>query len=46
MSDNLLLSSLWLLPLIGMVVVLFVPRRSEAAIKCVAAGLHRGHLRG
>ena len=46
MSDNLLLSSLWFLPLIGMVVVLAVPRRSEAAIKCVVAGVHRGDLRG
>jgi len=36
MSDNLLLTSLWLLPLIGMVGVLAVPRRSEAAIKFVA----------
>ncbi len=38
MSDNLLLSSLWLLPLIGMVIVLAVPKRSEAAIKLVALG--------
>ena len=38
MSDNLLLTSLWLLPLIGMVVVLAVPKRSEAAIKYVALG--------
>jgi NADH-quinone oxidoreductase subunit M len=36
MSDNLLLTSLWLLPLIGMVGVLVVPKRSEAAIKFVA----------
>ncbi|MGO9813604.1 MAG: complex I subunit 4 family protein [Isosphaeraceae bacterium] len=36
MSDNLLLTSLWLLPLIGMVGVLAVPRRSEAAIKYLA----------
>jgi NADH-quinone oxidoreductase subunit M len=38
MTDNLLLSSLWLLPLIGMAVVLAVPRRSESAIKFVALG--------
>ena len=36
MSDNLLLTSLWLLPLIGMVGVLAVPRRSEASIKYIA----------
>ena len=36
MSDNLLLTSLWLLPLIGMAGVLAVPRRSEAAIKYLA----------
>src|SRR5271157_651679 len=36
MSDNLLLTSLWLLPLIGMVGVLAVPRRLEAAIKYLA----------
>jgi NADH-quinone oxidoreductase subunit M len=38
MSDNLLLTSLWLIPLIGMAVVLAVPGRSEAAIKYVALG--------
>ena len=38
MSDNLLLSSLWLLPIIGMVIVLAVPKRSEAAIKFIALG--------
>ena len=36
MSDNLLLTSIWLIPLIGMVGVLVVPRRSEAAIKYLA----------
>ncbi len=36
MSDNLLLTSFWLLPLIGMVGVLAVPRRLEAAIKYLA----------
>ncbi|MGB0070816.1 MAG: hypothetical protein WBQ11_22560, partial [Isosphaeraceae bacterium] len=36
MSDNLLLTSFWLRPLIGMVGVLAVPRRSEAAIKYLA----------
>jgi NADH-quinone oxidoreductase subunit M len=38
MSDNLLLSSLWLLPLVGMVIVLAVPRRSEALVKYIALG--------
>jgi NADH-quinone oxidoreductase subunit M len=38
MSDFLLLSSLWVLPLIGMVIVLTVPRRSEPAIKWIALG--------
>src|SRR4051794_23537069 len=38
MSDNLLLTSLWLLPLIGMAVVLAIPRRSEATIKYVSLG--------
>src|SRR5262245_19675335 len=38
MSDNLLLSSIWLLPLIGMAVVLAVPKRSEGTIKLVALG--------
>ena len=36
MSDNLLLTFLWLLPLIGMVGVLAVPRRLEWAIKYLA----------
>ena len=41
MSDDLvLLSSLWLLPLIGMLIVLAVPKRNEAAIKWIVAGLH------
>jgi NADH-quinone oxidoreductase subunit M len=38
MSDNVLLSSLWLLPVIGLLVVLAVPKRSEAAIKWIALG--------
>jgi NADH-quinone oxidoreductase subunit M len=38
MSDNLLLSSLWLLPIVGMVIVLILPKRFEAAIKFVALG--------
>ena len=38
MSDLLLLSSFWLLPLIGLAVVLAIPKRSEAAIKFVALG--------
>ena len=36
MSDNFLLTSLWLFPLIGMAGVLAVPRRSEAVIKYLA----------
>ncbi|WP_165232245.1 complex I subunit 4 family protein [Aquisphaera insulae] len=39
MSDNLLLTSLWLVPLIGMVAVLVVPRGREDAIKYVALGV-------
>ena len=31
MSDNLLLTSLWLLPVIGLVIVLVVPKRNESA---------------
>ena len=38
MSDNLLLTSLWLVPLIGLVVVLVVPKRSEPAVKWVSLG--------
>ncbi len=38
MSDNLLLSSLWLLPLIGMVAVLVIPKRYELAIKSTSLG--------
>jgi NADH-quinone oxidoreductase subunit M len=38
MSDNLLLTALWLLPLIGMVILLAVPKRSELAIKGVSLG--------
>jgi len=38
MSDFLLLSSLWVLPVIGMVTILAVPRRSESAIKWIALG--------
>ncbi len=36
MSDTVLLSSLWLLPVIGLVVVLAVPKRNEAAIKWIS----------
>jgi NADH-quinone oxidoreductase subunit M len=36
MSDNLLLTSLWLLPLIGLAVVLVIPKRSESAVKWVS----------
>jgi NADH-quinone oxidoreductase subunit M len=38
MSDNVLLTSAWLLPLIGLLVVLVVPKRSESAVKWVALG--------
>ncbi len=38
MSDNLLLTSLWLVPLIGLVAVLVVPKPAERAIKWVALG--------
>jgi NADH-quinone oxidoreductase subunit M len=38
MSDNLLLTSLWLLPVIGMAVVLILPKKSEPATKWVALG--------
>jgi len=37
-GDNLLLGSLWLLPLIGLAIVLLVPKRSESAVKWVALG--------
>ena len=38
LSDNLLLTSLWLVPLIGVVVVLALPKRSEQAAKWVSLG--------
>ncbi len=38
MSDNFILTSLWLLPVIGLVVVLLVPKRSEPSIKWVSLG--------
>ena len=38
LSDNLLLTSLWLVPLIGAIVVLSLPKRSEAAAKWVSLG--------
>ncbi|QEH32896.1 NAD(P)H-quinone oxidoreductase chain 4 1 [Aquisphaera giovannonii] len=38
MSDNLLLTSLWLVPLLGVIATLLVPRRQEAATKYVALG--------
>ena len=38
MNDNLILTSLWLLPVIGLVVVLLIPKRSEASIKWVSLG--------
>ncbi|APW60986.1 complex I subunit 4 family protein [Paludisphaera borealis] len=36
MSDNLLLTSIWLLPLIGAAVVLLIPKQSESLVKYVA----------
>jgi len=36
LSDNLLLTSLWLVPLIGAAIVLAVPKRSEQAVKWVS----------
>jgi NADH-quinone oxidoreductase subunit M len=38
LSDNLLLTSLWLAPLIGVIVVLALPKRSEQAAKWVSLG--------
>ncbi len=38
MSDNLLLTSLWLVPLIGLVTILVLPQRAVAAVKWVALG--------
>jgi NADH-quinone oxidoreductase subunit M len=36
MSDNVLLTSIWLLPVIGLAIVLAVPKRSESAVKWIA----------
>jgi NADH-quinone oxidoreductase subunit M len=38
LSDNLLLTSLWLVPLIGAIAVLCLPKRSEQAAKWVSLG--------
>ena len=38
MSDNLLLTSLWLVPLIGLATILVVPKQAEHAIKWMALG--------
>jgi NADH-quinone oxidoreductase subunit M len=38
MNDNLILTSLWLIPVIGLAVVLMIPKRSEPAIKWVSLG--------
>jgi NADH-quinone oxidoreductase subunit M len=38
MSDNLLLTSLWLVPLIGLVTVLVLPKQAEHAVKWVSLG--------
>ncbi len=39
MSDNLLLTSLWLVPLIGVAIVLALPKRAEQAAKWVSLGI-------
>src|SRR6516165_4083234 len=36
MSDNVLLTSIWLSPAIGLAIVLMIPKRSESAVKWVA----------
>ena len=36
MSDNLLLTSLWLVPLIGLAIVLVLPKQAEQAVKWVS----------
>ncbi|MFO0893166.1 MAG: NADH-quinone oxidoreductase subunit M [Isosphaeraceae bacterium] len=38
MSDYVLLSSLWMLPLIGMAIILALPKRSESAIRLISLG--------
>ncbi len=38
MSDYLLLSSFWILPLIGMAIVLALPKRSESVIRWISLG--------
>ena len=45
MSDNLLLTSLWLVPLIGLVIVLIVPKQTEQAVKWVALGFTLADVR-
>ena len=44
MSDNLLLTSLWLVPLIGLVTVLILPKQAERAVKWVALGFTSADL--
>src|ERR1017187_1815170 len=39
MSDNLLLTSLWLVPLIGVAIVLSLPKRAEQAAKWVSLAI-------
>ena len=39
MSDNLLLTSLWLVPLLGLVAILILPKKAEQAVKWVALGV-------
>ncbi len=39
MSDDLLLTLLWAIPLLGSVIVLFIPKRAELAIKGVSLGV-------
>ncbi len=42
MSDNLLLTLIWLLPLIGAGVVLLIPKGSERVVKYIATGFMAG----
>jgi NADH-quinone oxidoreductase subunit M len=39
MSDNFLLTSLWLIPVIGVLAVLFIPRQLEKSTKWVSLGI-------
>ena len=46
MSDLVLLTSLWLIPLIGMLIVLAIPKRNESAIRWAALACTVLTLRG